>query len=221
MWQTIEILIVLAYLLPIVFLAAFIGNLGRRSMLFLAWGCIAAIPVFFLVPVLVDRFPEIVSSDVTLSPVLEEFFKALPLVIAFAIGIRMDNREILTCAMASGIGFSIIENWVQLSPMDVGFIGLLVRSFSTCLMHGCTCAIIGYGLVLIRGVHRAALPALMLGFFMVAVMIHALFNMDYLYLGTPGFIADLVLPLFLFLFLLVCYHVDLPTLFRPDTSSHE
>ena len=216
-----ELLPVLAYFLPIVFLAAFIGNLGHRSFLFLAWGCVAAIPVYILATPLALQFPEIVAPTVTLSPLIEEFFKALPLAIAFVIGIRMDNREVLACAMASGIGFSIIENWMLFGPVQAGIIALLVRSFSTSLMHGCTCAIIGYGLVLIRDFHRAALPTLLLGFYMVAVTVHAFFNQNALYLGSGGVIFDLAFPVALFLFLLICYHVDLPTIFRPDPDSRD
>jgi hypothetical protein len=137
------------------------------------------------------------------------------------LGIRRDNREILACAMATGIGFSIIENWMLFGPVHAGIIALVIRSFSTTLMHGCTCAILGYGLVLIRDVHRAALPALLLGFYMVAVTVHALFNLNALYLGTAGVIADLVFPVILFIFLLLCYHVDIPTLFGPEPDPRE
>jgi RsiW-degrading membrane proteinase PrsW (M82 family) len=206
----------LAYLLPIGFLAVFVGNLGKKFLLYLVWGCIAAVPILFLMPVLTGWFPEIVSPAVTLSPVLEEFFKALPLAIPVVLGSRSSNRDMLVCAMASGIGFSIIENWMLFSPENYGFIALAIRSFSTSLMHGCTCGIIGYGIVLISDVNRKAVPALLLGFFMIAVVIHAFFNLNALFFGIAGILIDLVLPFLLFLFLLLCYHVDLPTLFRPD-----
>jgi RsiW-degrading membrane proteinase PrsW (M82 family) len=206
----------LAYLLPIGFLAVFVGNLGKKFLLFLVWGCVAAVPVLFLMPVLTGRFPEIVSPAVTLSPVLEEFFKALPLAIPVVLGSRSSNRDMLVYAMASGIGFSVIENWMLFSPENFGFIALVIRSFSTSLMHGCTCGIIGYGIVLISDVNRKAVPALLLGFFMIAVIIHAFFNLNALFFGVAGVLIDLILPVLLFLFLLLCYHVDLPTLFRPD-----
>jgi RsiW-degrading membrane proteinase PrsW (M82 family) len=208
----------LAYLLPIGFLAVFVGNLGKKFLLYLVWGCIAAVPVFFLMPVLTGWFPEIVSPAVTLSPVLEEFFKALPLAIPVVLGSRSSNRDMLVYAMASGIGFSIIENWMLFAPENYGFIALVIRSFSTSLMHGCTCGIVGYGIVLISDVNRKAVPALLLGFFMIAVIIHAFFNLNALFFGVAGVLIDLVLPILLFLFLLFCYHVDLPTLFRPDTE---
>jgi hypothetical protein len=76
--------------------------------------------------------------------------------------------------------------------------------------------VIGYGVILIKDVNRKAVPALLLGFFMVAVIIHAFYNLNALYFGVAGILADLVLPILLFLFLLLCYHVDIPTLFRPD-----
>jgi RsiW-degrading membrane proteinase PrsW (M82 family) len=207
-----------AYLLPIGFLAVFIGNLGKRFVLYLVWGCIAAVPVLFLMPVLTGWFPEIVSPAVTLSPVLEEFFKALPLAIPVALGRRSSNRDMLIYAMASGIGFSVIENWMLFSPEKMDVAALFIRSFSTSLMHGCTCGVIGYGIVLISDVNRKAVPALMLGFFMIAVMIHAFYNMNALFFGVAGILIDLILPVLLFLLLLLCYHVDIPTLFRPDAG---
>jgi RsiW-degrading membrane proteinase PrsW (M82 family) len=206
----------LAYFLPICFLAVFIGNIGKKFVYFLIWGFIAAIPVYFMIPVLTDRFPEIISPAVTLSPLIEELFKALPLMIPVILGMRSSNRDVLVYAMAAGIGFSIMENWMLFGSENMSFFTILIRSFSTSLMHGCTCGIIGYGIVLIRDFHEKALPALLLGFYTVAVLIHALFNLNALFFGTAGIIADLILPILLFVFLLFCYHVDIPTLFRPD-----
>ena len=73
-------------------------------------------------------------------------------------------------------------------------------------------------MVLISDVHRKAVPSLMLGFFMIAVIIHAFYNMNALFFGVAGILIDLILPVLLFLFLLFCYHVDIPTLFQPDAD---
>jgi RsiW-degrading membrane proteinase PrsW (M82 family) len=208
----------LAYFLPICFLAVFIGNIGKKFVYFLVWGFVAAIPVYYLMPVLAGQFPEIISPAVTFSPLFEEFFKALPLLIPVILGIRSSNRDVLVYAMAAGIGFSIMENWMMFGSENLTFTGILIRSFSTSLMHGCTCGIIGYGIVLIRDFHEKALPALLLGFYVVAVLIHAFFNLNALFLGTAGILVDLVLPILLFAFLLICYHVDIPSLFRPDSE---
>jgi RsiW-degrading membrane proteinase PrsW (M82 family) len=207
--------LVIAYFLPICFLALFIGSIGKKFILYLLWGFIASIPVILLVPYLISAFPEIVGSEVTISPVLEEFFKALPVVVPAILGSRNSNRDLLVYAMAAGIGFSIMENWVLFGGESLGFFAILVRSFSTSLMHGCTCGIIGYGIVLTRDARQRAMPALLLGFFMVAVLIHASYNLAALYLGVIGICMDLILPPLLFLFLIVCYHVDIPTFFTP------
>lgn len=209
---------VLAYFLPICFLALFIGTIGKKSLLYLLWGFIASIPVIILVPHLVSSFPEIVSPEVSISPVLEEFFKALPIIIPAVLGSRNSNRDLLVYAMAAGIGFSIVENWMLFGGENLGFFAILIRSFSTSLMHGCTCGIIGYGVILIRDFHEKALPTLLLGFYMVAVLIHAFYNLNAMYLGSPGIIADLLLPGALFFFLIVCYHVDIPAFFSPDQT---
>lgn len=212
---------VLAYFLPICFLAVFIGNIGKKFVYFLIWGFIAALPVFFMTPLLTAHFPEVICPAVTFSPLIEEFFKALPLAIPVILGSRSSNRDVLVYAMAAGIGFSIMENWMLFGMENMSFFAIIVRSFSTSLMHGCTCGIVGYGIVLIRDFHEKALPALLLGFYMVAVLIHAIFNLNALFFGTAGVIADLIVPILLFVFLLFCYHVDIPTLFRHDPEFPE
>jgi RsiW-degrading membrane proteinase PrsW (M82 family) len=211
-----DAVLVIAYFLPICFLAFFIGTIGKKFVLYLIWGFLASIPVLLILPCLVSSFPEIITPEVTVSPLIEEFFKALPIVILALLGSRNSNRDLLVYAMASGVGFSIMENWMLFGGENLGFFGILLRSFTTSLMHGCTCGIIGYGLVLTRDFPKKALPALLLGFFMVAVLIHAFYNLNALYLGTAGIIADLILPVVLFLLLLICYHVDIPALFTPD-----
>jgi RsiW-degrading membrane proteinase PrsW (M82 family) len=209
---------ILAYFLPICFFAVFIGHLGKKFVYFLIWGFIAAMPVYFMTPFLTAYFPEVISPAVTFSPILEEFFKALPLAIPVILGSRSSNRDVLIYAMAAGIGFSITENFILFGIENTSFFAILIRSFSTSLMHGCTCGIIGYGIVLIRDFHEKALPALLLGFYTVAVLIHAFYNLNFLFFGTVGMIVDLILPLLLFAFLLFCYHVDIPTFFRPGKN---
>jgi RsiW-degrading membrane proteinase PrsW (M82 family) len=219
-----EIILAAAYLLPILILMAFIGKMGKRYILYLFWGFLASIPVLLLYPVIIQWMPSIPYPSVTVSPLLEEFFKALPIIIPALIGIRNSDEDLLVCAMASGVGFSIIENWTLLDPVTLeltlgNFLGLLARSFSTSLMHGCMCGIIGYGIVLTRNADRRALPALLFGFYTLSVTSHSLYNLLADYFGEAGIIVDLVFPVLLFLLLLTCYHVDIPALYRKSGSS--
>jgi RsiW-degrading membrane proteinase PrsW (M82 family) len=230
------IFLVVAYFLPILFLMAFIGRAGKKYIIYLFWGFLSSIPVL----ILVSGIPETVSASpyfiINISPLLEEFFKALPIIIPVLIGIKNNDEDLLVCAMASGIGFSIIENLIFFNPDFLPFtlgnimgvlvsffstthtlgdvMSVLVRSFSTSLMHGCTCGIIGYGIVLIRNFDRYALPTLLFGFYTIAVTIHAVFNLLFLKYSLNGTIIDLIFPVFLFFFLHACYHVDVPILFK-------
>jgi RsiW-degrading membrane proteinase PrsW (M82 family) len=204
-----------AYLLPFLFLMVFIGRIDTRFILFVVWGFIAAVPVYFLEPVVFHaaqtEIPTVLLS-ITISPVVEEFFKALPLIILAMYGSRQQDRDIFLYAMASGIGFSIIETGL-LPTQDL--VVILTHSFSTALMHGCTCGIIGYGIVIAGHFDRRAFPSLILGFFTLAVTIHAIYNtLGSAFFGLAGICIDLIFPVFLFFALLACYHIDLPSLFR-------
>ena len=199
---------------------AFIGRAGKKYLIYLLWGFLAAIPMLFFIYV----YPGFDTTSpfycVTVSPLLEEFFKALPIIIPAIIGIKNNDKDLLVCAMASGIGFSVIENLIVLNANpDYSIPIVIIRSFSTSLLHGCTCGIIGYGIVLIRNFDRHALPTLLFGFYTIAVTIHAIFNLLFLkYSMNGGIIIDLVFPVFLFFFLHACYHVDVPILFKKNPA---
>lgn len=218
-----EIVLVATYLLPILFLMAFIGHDGKKFMVYLLWGIVASLPAILLFPVLIHALPALPYS-LTVSPLLEEFFKALPIIIPVTIGIRNSDKDLLVYAMASGIGFSIIETWIVIDPGSLqltleNVMSVLARSFSTSLMHGCTCGIIGYGIVLIRNFDRGALPALLFGFYTLAVTTHAMYNLLLVEYYQPiGIIIDLIFPVILFFFLLTCYHADLPILFKKNNA---
>jgi len=209
----VDLVLVAAYLLPFLILIACIGRIDTRFVLFVLWGCIAAVPAYFLEPVLASALSAEIPAAIaplTISPLVEEFFKALPLFILALAGTWRKDREIFFCAMASGIGFALIENGLLAStdPFVV-----FIHSFSTALMHGCTCGIIGYGIVIAGHFDRRAFAALLFGFFTLAVTVHAIYNtLGTVFFGAAGICVDLVFPVILFFMLLACYHIDLVAL---------
>ena len=215
-----DLVLALAYLLPFLFLAAFIGRIDARFVLFVFWGCLAAIPAVLLEPVLFaavqNEIPAVVAP-LTISPLVEEFFKALPLLIFALARSRQEDRDIFLYAMASGIGFAVIETGLAASP---DLVTVLIHSFSTALMHGCTCGIIGYGIVIAGHFDRRAFPSLVLGFFTLAVTVHAIYNtLGTTFFGLAGIATDLVFPIMFFFALLACYHINLPSLLVNSTGS--
>jgi RsiW-degrading membrane proteinase PrsW (M82 family) len=218
-----EIVLLTAYFIPILILMAFIGRMGKKYAVYLIWGFLASIPVYLIVSAIPPGWFTGEFVIINVSPVLEEFFKALPIIIPALIGLRSRDEDVLVCAMASGIGFSIVENFILINsttfqagtdPVLGVFFLVLARTFSTSLMHGCTCGIIGYGVVLIRNFDRKALPTLLFGFYTIAVTIHAIFNLLFKKYGETGIVVDFIFPVALFLFLHACYRVDVPVLFR-------
>ena len=212
--------IILLCFIPLLFLAAFVGHEGKKYIIYVLWGFIASILSFGLYWGITGTLPDPSHPTLFVSPVIEEFLKALPIMILAVIGIRNSNRDLLVCAMAIGIGFSVIETVLYSITQNLTFIPgdimvVLARSFSTSLMHGCTTAIIGYGVVLIRNVDRGALPALLFGFYTLAVTTHAIYNLLWdSYSGAGGAVVDLIFPMALFFLLLICYRVDVPVIFR-------
>ena len=218
-----EILLVAAYLLPLLFLMAFVGRAGKKFIIYLFWGFLASVPMLVLFLLVNPALRSDPFLSITVSPFFEELLKALPIIIPAFIGIKNQDEDVLVYAMASGIGFSLVENWYLIHPEALqltlaNFLNVLSRSFSTSLMHGCTCGIIGYGIVLIRNFDRRALPALLFGFYTLAVTTHAMYNLLFEKYGEIGAIIDLVFPVLLFWLLLTCYHVDVPALFKKNNA---
>jgi RsiW-degrading membrane proteinase PrsW (M82 family) len=206
--------------LPLLILLLLLGRARKRAFLYALWGFIAAVPVLILFPLLSPLVPH---PDITVSPLLEEFFKGLPVIVPVLLGIRYRGREVLMYSMASGIGFSVIENWGYIDPtweaITPGIaILFLARAYSTALMHGCTSGIIGYGASLISDFNRRAIPALIFGFFTIAVTIHASFNLYERYGGDLGDIVAGLISMLLFLILMICYQVDIIGLVKMGLS---
>ncbi|HOV68752.1 MAG TPA: PrsW family glutamic-type intramembrane protease [Clostridia bacterium] len=101
--------------------------------------------------------------------------------------------------MASGIGFSIQENCLYLfdnyrsGVSPVMFI--ILRSVTTCLMHGMLVAIIGYGIQIVRRVRTLILPVLF-GLFALAVTLYALYN---LCINSNVRFVGMLMPILLYL----------------------
>ena len=213
--------IILVCFVPILFLSAFVGYEGKKYFIYLLWGFLACLITFGLYSItgLYPSGPPL--KEILIAPVIEEFIKALPIMVLAGVGIKNSNRDLLVCAMAIGIGFSIVETGWYCLDGNLGFtpeniMDVLSRSFSTALMHGCTTAIIGYGVVLVRNIDRGALPILMFGFYTLAVTLHAIFNLlnGEVYNYKGGAIVDFLFPMALFYLLLICYRVDFSEVYR-------
>lgn len=187
-------------LIPLLFLSAMIKNRrSRQIILYFCWGLFAVIFAYIL--------NEWFSSDLNLSvgltsdiaPIIEESLKALPLLLFFRCRDDGDPNLIIYCAMASGIGFSVQETLYYFTSFSAvsglsALFPLLVRTVTTCLMHGMSTAVIGFGFVITARFKGIRIPML-LGLLSLAATIHSLYN---ILIGTRLAIVALLMPAVLF-----------------------
>lgn len=187
-------------MIPLIFLIILLKGENRLMMLFFAWGMVAfavSLAVNDLLLVRGGLTPE--GMSVTWAPLIEEFFKALPL-LYFLLRKQKTAFALFSFALAAGIGFSIQENYTYLLSQAAVASSLtfyvILRSITTCLMHGMATGILGFGLTLIKEFRVLVLP-LLFGLFSLAVILHALFNL--LIASSSVRLIGMLLPLMLYM----------------------
>lgn len=168
-------------LIPLLFLVVVIKGEYRRLMLFFVWGLTSAI-LIYLTNILIESYLEIEQTVLLtqIIPAMEEFLKMLPLLFLIKSNKQAGQFSILRLAMASGIGFSILENYLYLSitassGLADSIFFIITRSITACLLHGSMTAIIGWAIQLMRnsGIFSFSLLA---GMYLAALGIHSLYN---------------------------------------------
>ena len=123
----------------------------------------------------------------TITPITEEFLKALP-ILYFAILFSDDRSTLISISFATGVGFAVLENMVILVQNidSVSFIWALVRGFSSGLMHGICTMIVGLGISMIRKRRKLFINGVF-ALLATAIIYHATYNAlvqsSYKYLG--------------------------------------
>jgi RsiW-degrading membrane proteinase PrsW (M82 family) len=186
-------------MIPLVFLIILLKGENRLMMLFFAWGMVAfALSLTANDLVRGQGGIPISELSVTWAPIIEEFFKALPL-LYFLVRKQRTAFPLFSFALAAGIGFSIQENYMyllsQASVESSLTFYVILRSITTCLMHGMATGILGFGLTLIKEFNMMVLP-LLFGLFSVSIILHALFN---LYIASDVRLIGMLMPLLLYL----------------------
>lgn len=189
----------LGMMIPLAFLILILKGDSKVMMAFFAWGQVAFMISLSVNIGLAELFGITAGNlSVTWAPVVEEFFKALPL-IYFLINKKNYDYPIIYFAMAAGIGFSIIENYMYLTGQSglssSPVLYIIIRGFTTSLMHGISTAIIGFGLQLIRK-YGIMINPIFFGLFTLSVTLHALFN---LYINSKVQLIAIILPILLYL----------------------
>ena len=117
------------------------------------------------------------DATVMIAPISEEVLKALP-VLFFALVVSDRKEKLFTAAMATGIGFAILENayYLIINHQTFSFVSALVRGFGTGLMHGMCTLLVGFGIFFIRK-KRKLFAVGTFALLTMAITYHSIFNM--------------------------------------------
>lgn len=191
---------VFSMLMPLFFLIVMIKDKrSKHVLLYFAWGVSSVLFAFIFNEWFSRSSGGIGNASSDITPIVEETLKALPLLL-FLRRKSYSPMIIIYCAMASGIGFSVQEMLYYFTQfiVDSGLhtlIPLLVRTATTCLMHGMTTAIIGFGLTIALNLRAIRVP-IVLGLLALASVIHSLYN---ILIDTRLAILALIMPALLYL----------------------
>jgi len=174
-----------AFLLLIYTLDLYASRTFRLVVLCFGWGAVGAFGLSYLLNTCVglplgralgSTNPYLLLT-VAIAPVIEETAKSLSL---FYVSRRSEFTYFVDGAIygfAAGIGFSIIENFLYLNQNPgMGIPLALIRSFSTCLMHGTASGLVGAAVGRFRFRRRSGQGLGMAGGWLAAILLHAFFN---------------------------------------------
>lgn len=113
---------------------------------------------------------------VIVSPITEEIIKALP-ILFFAVVVTDKQETLFTAAMATGIGFAVLENAFYLIHTP-GFymIDAVIRAFGAGLMHGMCTLLVGVGISFVKK-RRKLFEVGTFALLSTAITYHGIYNM--------------------------------------------
>jgi RsiW-degrading membrane proteinase PrsW (M82 family) len=183
--------------------AAFIGTIipllllvvvlrhSRPIMLTFCWGMTAFV-IAYLTGGLIAKAAGVAAGSssyaVFIAPPLEEILKSLPLFYFLLRAKKTFVPFIYIFGMAAGIGFAIEENLLYLINRHTEILSslllMIVRSLTTCLMHGVATAVIGFAFTTARRIRQnvqrptAVSAAALTAFagYAAAIALHGAFN---------------------------------------------
>ncbi|MCL1904351.1 MAG: PrsW family intramembrane metalloprotease [Oscillospiraceae bacterium] len=190
----------IATVIPLLFVAVVVKEANsRRILLYFCWGTFAGLAAYIINSYFGSLPGQAERVTASVAPIVEELCKTLPLLLFLR---RKKHPEITVnivyCALASGVGFSILESvfyFSESSGMVSDIINLVIRTLTTSIMHGMTAAIFGIGLLILQKQRHILLP-IIFGLLVISENVHSLFN---LLLPTRLSIIAILMPIGLYL----------------------
>ena len=161
----------ISFVLVGIFMSVFVAEINglRRNML------------------LMDAF----NFTIIVTPITEEILKALPIFI-YAMMISDKRETLFTAAMATGIGFAVLENaFYLLNNPSFNMIDAVIRAFGTGLMHGMCTLLVGVGISFAKKRSKIFVVGTF-ALLSTAITYHSIYNM---LIQSPYEVVGFLLPI--------------------------
>ena len=168
----------IALFFPFFLMMLLVEKKARLPVIFVLIGMFVAVFASAINGVLLNTFKmSQYDATITLTPITEEFLKALP-ILFFAVFFSDKKEALFTASMATGIGFAVLENayYIIMNYNTFSALLALARGFGTGLMHGMCTLIIGFGISFVRK-KRKLFAVATFALLITAITYHAIFNM--------------------------------------------
>lgn len=162
---------------PIMLMANLIEKKARLPIVFVLSGIFISVFAAEVNGILHAMLP-LSNYELTIivTPMTEEFLKALP-ILFYAVVISDKAETLFTAAMATGIGFAVLENTYYLLNVETwNILDAVVRAFGTGLMHGMCTLLVGAGITFVKK-KRKIFWVGTFALLSTAIIYHGIYNM--------------------------------------------
>ena len=119
---------------------------------------------------------ETYEVTIIVTPISEEILKALPILV-YATVVSDKKETLFTAAMATGIGFAVLENaFYLLNDTSFNMVDAIVRAFGAGLMHGMCTLLVGVGISFAKRKSKVFIAGTF-ALLSTAITYHGIYNM--------------------------------------------
>lgn len=162
--------------IPILLMTLLVEKKSRFPLIFVLIGIFVSVFASEVNGLLARILPmDTYRVTVTVTPVSEELFKALP-ILFYALVMSDKKENLFTASMAIGIGFAVLENaFYLLNSPHFTMISAILRAFGAGLMHGMCTLLVGVGISFVK--KKSKLFAVgTFGLLSTAIVYHGIYN---------------------------------------------
>ncbi len=175
--DNVSIILYVCIVIPFLLVLPVLDKKGKRIVLSMAIGLSACLICTFLNQAVYSMLGESkYYYTTTVSPVIEEFVKAIPILI-FAFVISDELEDILPVSFSLGVGFAVLENAILFigSLNNADYIWAVARGFGAGLMHSICTMGVGLGLSYVKKDKKIFYSGTF-ALLSAAITYHAIFN---------------------------------------------